>query len=346
MEFTEVPATASVEMLADTATVQQTGDTLGERLVEARALVGDELNWVEAELLGTSSTGAAPGTDAARHLVGQGGKRVRPTAALLSALCFAPISRGAREVAVVAELIHSATLLHDDVIDDGVLRRAAVPARLKWGNAVSVLAGDLLLVHALERTGAHAPAVLGDLVSTLRSLVDGEIIQLRGRSEVDVSEPTYLAILEGKTASLFAWATRSGARVAGASDRECTALAEFGRDLGIAFQLVDDALDYSSEETGKTFAADLREGKITLPLVLAAAEYPSLLEDVQRIHAGDAAPVAQVYELVRGSTACAATRSRARAATKSAKASLAKLPESAARSLLASVADALVDRVS
>src|SRR5262249_53591947 len=159
------------------------------------------------------------------------------------------------ELAVVAELIHLATLLHDDVIDDGQERRGLPTSRRLWGNAVSVLAGDLLLTHALERTsGVGDREVLADLFRTLRTLVDGEVVQLRGRTRVDVTEATYFRIVRDKTASLFAWAARAGARVAGAPPRVVEALGDFGVHLGVAFQLVDDALDYAGDSaaTGKT----------------------------------------------------------------------------------------------
>src|SRR5690606_29292148 len=123
-----------------------------------------------------------------------------------------------RELAVVVELVHSATLLHDDVIDEGNERRGAPAARRLWGNGISVLAGDLLLVQALEKTASVAPELSSDLLATLRRLVDGEIVQLRGRLELDPSPAVYDLILRDKTASLFAWATRTGARVGGADE--------------------------------------------------------------------------------------------------------------------------------
>ncbi len=155
-----------------------------------------------------------------------------------------PPPRGFRALAVVAELVHAATLLHDDVIDDADERRGRPASRRLWGNAVSVLAGDLLLTHALERTVEAAPPLLPSLVATLRRLVDGEIVQLRGRTRIDLAEATYFSVVRDKTSSLFAWAARAGAHVAGAPVDGRDALEEYGAHLGIAFQLVDDALDY------------------------------------------------------------------------------------------------------
>src|SRR5215471_170156 len=142
---------AAVRSLSRSA--EEHDDTkLNRRLGDLQALLADDLAWLETALAEATGRGERPGRDAAQHLVLQGGKRVRPTALLLSAACFGPIPPAARELALVAELIHSATLLHDDVIDDGTERRGAPTGRTIWGNAVSVLAGDLLLVEALDRT--------------------------------------------------------------------------------------------------------------------------------------------------------------------------------------------------
>lgn len=317
---------------------------LQARLAAVQSLLGDDLAWVEQALSSAVADGPAPATSAARHLVERGGKRVRPLALLLSAACFGPIPPAARELAVVAELIHSATLLHDDVVDDGDERRGAPTSRRLWGNGISVLGGDLLLVHSLSRTLTHAPELMPDLVATLRQLVEGEILQLRGRTQLDVSEETYERILRGKTASLFAWATRNGARVAGADEAQQTRLGCFGERLGIAFQLVDDVLDYSGAETGKTLLADLTEGKLTLPLVLAVAKVPELLEPLSRIHAGDHEPVEKVSRVVVECGACDEVRRRACDQTRRAVDELEVLVPGPARSLLESVAYQLAER--
>jgi octaprenyl-diphosphate synthase len=315
-----------------------------QRLASAKEILADDLVWVERALDEAVRVGPEPATLAARHLVARGGKRIRPIALLLSAACFSGISKAARELAVVAELVHSATLLHDDVIDEGVDRRGTAAARVVFGNGVSVLSGDLLLVHALERTERHAPEILPDLIRTLRRLVEGEIVQLLGRRELDVSEATYERILRDKTASLFAWATRSGARIAGASASDQERLAGFGERLGIAFQLVDDVLDYSGEQTGKTLLADLREGKLTLPLVLAVARMPALVEPLRRIYAGDREPVQAVSRAVVESGACEEVRRRASAYTQRAVEDLSLVAAGPARVLLEHVAQELAAR--
>jgi octaprenyl-diphosphate synthase len=269
---------------------------------------------------------------------------VRPIALLLSAASFNGIDETARELAVVSELVHSATLLHDDVIDEGMERRGGPTARLAWGNGVSVLAGDLLLVNALDRAARHAPAAMPDLIATLRRLVEGEIVQLRGRSELDVTEATYERILRDKTASLFGWATRNGARVAGASPADQERLSGFGERLGIAFQLVDDVLDYSGEQTGKSLLADLSEGKLTLPLVLAVARRPELAHSLRRIHAGDREPIQFVSQAVLETGACDEVRRRAGHYTQTAVEALSSLVPGPARVLLENVASELARR--
>jgi octaprenyl-diphosphate synthase len=322
--------------------------TLAEapRFEDVDALVGPAMVEVERALGRAAGEGEAPATRAAEHLILAGGKRVRPMALLLSAACFGPLDERARELAAVVEMVHVATLLHDDVIDDGDERRGRPTSRRVYGNAVSVLAGDLMLTHALDRTLRAAPALMGDLLVTLRRLVDGEVIQLRGRVELDLSASTYERILLAKTASLFGWAAGAGARVGGADDALVAALTTFGERLGVAFQLVDDVLDYEGDprQTGKGLLGDLREGKVTLPLALAAAECPSLGEDAARAREGDAEAAVRVAEGVRSSGACLETRARARATTDAALAALHLAPPSPARDLLERVAVALTSR--
>lgn len=319
-------------------------ERLRNRLSAVQALVGDDLQAVERLLQQAAESGPAPGRDAASHLVCQGGKRVRPTALLLSAGCFGPIPAAARQLAAVAELIHSATLLHDDVVDEGTERRGVPASRILHGNAVSVLSGDLLLVHALGLTQEAAPDVLGDLIETLRSLVSGEIVQLRGRRTLDLSPESYELILRGKTASLFAWATGIGARVGGATPEQEQQMRLFGEGVGIAFQLIDDTLDYASEDTGKTLFADVREGKLTLPLVLAVKHRPELIDAVRSIHAGDLEPVEQVRRAVLESGACEEARVRAAETTDGAIRALRSIPSSPAREILEAVARQLTTR--
>jgi octaprenyl-diphosphate synthase len=334
----------AVEVLQRAAEQRAPGERLAERLADVQALLGPELEALETALREMAAAGTPPADAAAAHLVGRGGKRVRPLALLLANACFGPISPVARELAVVVELVHSATLLHDDVIDDGAERRGAPAARRIWGNGISVLAGDLLLVGALEKTFVHAPELLGDLLATLRRLVDGEIVQLRGRLELDPSIETYERVLSDKTASLFAWASATGARIGRASAEQQRALGSFGEELGVAFQLVDDVLDYESEHTGKTLLGDLTEGKLTLPLVLTVQKQPELAAELARIQSGDLEPLESVSRAVQSSGALPEVRRRAERHTSRAIDALGKVPACAARSLLESVARELADR--
>jgi octaprenyl-diphosphate synthase len=340
-----LPVEAAVRSLSRTADEQSGEKKLASRLSDIQALLEDDLAWVEAALAEATNHGERPGRDAARHLVARGGKRVRPLSLLLSAGCFGKVTEAVREAAVVAELIHSATLLHDDVIDDGKERRGAPASRVLWGNAVSVLAGDLLLVEALDRTASRAPGALPSLFVTLRQLVDGEIVQLRGRSELDVSRDTYERVLRGKTASLFRWATATGARLGGADELDQERLGTVGELVGMAFQLVDDALDYSSENPDKTALADLRDGKMTLPLVLAIERHPELLSAVRRIHRGEDAPLAEVRRQVVESGACEEVRKLAEGKTARALEVLRSIPKSNARALLEDVVSSLAQRI-
>jgi octaprenyl-diphosphate synthase len=313
-------------------------------LEDIRELFEDDLQWVERALTEAVRAQPEPATQAAEHLVSRGGKRIRPTTLLLAAACFGKIPRPAHEMAVVVELIHTATLLHDDVIDDGRERRGAPTPRVLWGNALSVLSGDALLVHALEKTQQNAPELLSELLSTLRSLVGGEIVQFRGRHQTDLSQATYESILRDKTASLFRFAGHAGALLGGAPAAERAQLMQFGEHLGMAFQFVDDVLDYTSTNTGKTLYADLLEGKITLPLALATRSDPQLGDWVKRVREGEVQLIDELRARVVATGACTSVRLRAQAETELAARALDGVRPSPARTLLVGIAQALVDR--
>lgn len=337
---------AALDKLRETTDAVGLDGLVTARLSAVQSIFGPELTYIEAELAREAASGVAPATNAAEHLVSAGGKRVRPLTVLLSAACFGALPPAARELAIVAEFVHSATLLHDDVIDDSPERRGKPAARTVWGNAVSVLAGDLLLTHALDRTLAAAPEALAELLTTLRRLVDGEVHQLRGRAKLDVSEVGYFRILEGKTASLFGWSARAGAIVGGARPNERQALGLFGERLGIAFQLVDDALDYSGDSSamGKMLLGDLLEGKVTLPLVLALAENPGLMPLLSRTREGDRAAAEELGDSVLRMGVCDEVRRRAKAETDRALGALTEVRPSPARDMLRVLALELTNR--
>jgi octaprenyl-diphosphate synthase len=208
----------------------------------------------------------------AEHLISAGGKRVRPLVTVAAARLVGRGGGPALGLAAAVEFIHTATLLHDDVVDSSAVRRGKVAAHLIWGGASSVLVGDFLFAGAFElMVESGSMRALEVLARASRIIAEGEVLQLTAAHDLNLSRETYLRIIESKTAELFAAAAEAGALVASADDAEAAALRSYGMNLGLAFQLIDDALDYggSSEVLGKNAGDDFREGKATLPLLLA-----------------------------------------------------------------------------
>ncbi len=329
----------------------------GDRPEKAKAALqevptlADDLNALERELTRATEDAEETLRAAARHLVGSGGKRVRPTVTLLA--CGA--CDGKLEMAVpfacAAELTHSATLLHDDVIDDGPTRRGQPASRVLWGNAVSVLSGDWLLTRALEIVAA-APArsaALPALLATMRRLVEGEVLQLSLRGSFEASEQDYFDVVRGKTASLFGWSAAAGAWAAGVRGEVPDALAEFGEEIGMAFQLVDDALDYAADPAllGKRLGQDFSEGKATLPLIRALDREPALRPRLAALVDGKEqgeAVAAEVIAAVRRTGGIEAARALARQHTADAMRELDKVPAGPHRAAIADAARALTER--
>jgi octaprenyl-diphosphate synthase len=306
---------------------------------------------LEQQLVEATEDAEARLQAAARHLVAAGGKRIRPMVTLLACGANGGDMTAAVPYAVAAELTHSATLLHDDVIDDGPMRRGQPASRVIWGNSVSVLSGDWLLTRALEIV-AQAPAsrqALLPLLATMRRLVEGEVLQLTFRGTFAATEETYLQVVVGKTASLFGWATAAGAWAAGVDGAIPAALTRFGEGIGIAFQLVDDALDYAADPAllGKKLGADLVEGKATLPLIRACEAEPRLRERLAALvegkEAGDAV-AADVIAVVKRVGGVDAARAMAREHTRSALAALDEVPDGVHRRALREAAGHLTER--
>jgi octaprenyl-diphosphate synthase len=208
----------------------------------------------------------------AGHIIAAGGKRLRPLLTLASArMCD---YEGSRHIGLAAsvEFIHTATLLHDDVVDESELRRGMDTANAVWGNQASVLVGDFLFSRAFQLMVADGSMRTLEILSNASAIIsEGEVHQLITTNDTDTNEQAYLEVIEGKTAALFSAACQIGAVIAGRSEAEEDALRRFGKGLGMAFQLTDDVLDYSAQQEalGKTVGDDFREGKITLPVVLA-----------------------------------------------------------------------------
>lgn len=210
----------------------------------------------------------------AGHIVASGGKRLRPMLTLASAGLVGYEGERHINLAACVEFIHTATLLHDDVVDESALRRGKDTANAVWGNQASVLVGDFLFSRAFQLMVADGSLKVLKILSDASAVIaEGEVHQLVTTNDVETTEAAYLEVIESKTAVLFAAAAQIGAVVADRPDGEETALESFGRNLGVAFQLVDDVLDYSAEQEalGKTVGDDFREGKVTLPVILAYA---------------------------------------------------------------------------
>ena len=236
-------------------------------------LVRDDLVLVEQELQRQTSTAFEPVSEITSYLLGGGGKRLRPALLLLSSrYAGRQDTSSAIRLGAVVELLHSATLIHDDVIDSANTRRGRPSANSRWGNHRSVLAGDWLYMlsfqMALEERNFR---ILDILIDLTQKMVEGELIQLEKIGRIDVTEEDALRLATYKTACLFSGCARLGAVLGGMEDTDEEALADYGRYAGLAFQLVDDLLDFtaSTEQLGKPVLSDLKEGKVTLPLIYA-----------------------------------------------------------------------------
>jgi octaprenyl-diphosphate synthase len=236
------------------------------------ALVAGDMDRVNALILSRAGSDVAMIPEVANHLISSGGKRLRPMLTLAAAQMCGYQGNGHVELAMAVEFMHTATLLHDDVVDESDMRRGKPAARKVWGNQASVLVGDFLLGQAfrvmVEVGSLRALGVLSDAAAVI---AEGEVMQLAAAKNVATTEDEYLAVIRAKTAALFAAAAEVGPIIAGRGRDEEAAFRSYGTNLGIAFQLIDDALDYggSSAQLGKNVGDDFREGKITLPVVLS-----------------------------------------------------------------------------
>ena len=290
----------------------------------------------------------------ADHLVAAGGKRLRPLVTVAAARLAGDAGDAALKLAAAVEFIHTATLLHDDVVDGSQLRRGKVAAHLIWGGAQSVLVGDFLFARAFElMVETDSLRALDVLARASRVIAEGEVLQLTRALDLDLDEATYLEIVRGKTAELFAAAGQSGALVAGAAAAGVDALRDYGLKLGYAFQLVDDALDYggASAELGKNAGDDFREGKATLPLILAVRRtggrergfWERAFSDRGEGPRADA-DFRRARELVVGTGALSATLELAQRYADEAKAALGGFARSPWREALEELADFAVSR--
>jgi len=278
----------------------------------------------------------------AEYIISSGGKRLRPMLVVLSARACGYRGWHQINLAAIIEFIHTATLLHDDVVDESELRRGQESAHAVWGNAASVLVGDFLYSRAFEMmVEVDSMKVMDVLSHATNRIAEGEVEQLLNMHDPEVSEARYFSVIEKKTAKLFEAACQLGAVIAGRHDLEST-MACFGRELGAAFQVADDVLDYtaSADKLGKNSGDDLAEGKLTLPLILCREQVEqrerNLIDDC--IRDGDTSRLDQVVRLIRDSGALDSAMNKARERSTSAMTALNDLPESEWKSAMASLA--------
>jgi octaprenyl-diphosphate synthase len=235
------------------------------------SLVAGDMEAVNRIILDRARSNVDLIPELARHLIDSGGKRLRPMLTIAAAKLCSYDGDGHVQLAASVEFMHTATLLHDDVVDESNLRRGKTAARLLWGNEASVLVGDYLLGQAFKMmVDVGSLGALRILSNAAAVIAEGEVMQLLTAKNTETTEDHYLAVIDAKTAALFSAAAEVGAVIADRPKSEADALRSYGRNLGLAFQLVDDALDYSGDQStlGKSVGDDFREGKITLPVVL------------------------------------------------------------------------------
>ena len=289
--------------------------------------------------------------DLARHLIDSGGKRLRPLLTLAAAKLGGYTGVAHIRLAAAVEFIHTATLLHDDVVDESSLRRGKVSANIVWGNKPSVLVGDFLFSRAFQlMVDAGSLRVLDILSGAAAIIAEGEVLQLKSANNLGVTEEDYLRVVSAKTAALFAAAAEAGAVVAAQTPQQIAAMRDYGQNLGIAFQLVDDALDYSGRQAlmGKSVGDDFREAKVTLPVILAYARATAAAAKFWKraIETGPQgeSDLDRAITLVEETGAISETMARARRYADQAREALSPLPAGEVRSALADIADFCVER--
>jgi octaprenyl-diphosphate synthase len=289
--------------------------------------------------------------DLSRHLIDSGGKRLRPMLTLAAARLGGYSGSGHVKLAAAVEFIHTATLLHDDVVDESSLRRGKVSANIVWGNKPSVLVGDFLFSRAFQLMVETGSLVVLDILAGASAIIaEGEVMQLKSANNLGVTEEDYLRVVSAKTAALFSAAAESGAVVSTQSPERIAAMRAYGQNLGIAFQLVDDALDYSGRQAlmGKSVGDDFREAKVTLPIILAYARSSDTARKFWHRAIGSGpqgeADLDRAITLVEETGAISDTMVRARRYADLAREALMPLPAGEIRSVLGDIAGFCVER--
>ena len=327
------------------------GDKPGGGIEPLVALVRDDMARVNDVILSRTGSDVAMIPEVAQHLISSGGKRLRPMLTLATAALAGYSGSGHVKLAASVEFMHTATLLHDDVVDESDLRRGKPSARKVWGNEASVLVGDFLLGQAFRMMVEVGSLPCLDVLSTAAAVIaEGEVMQLAAAKNTATTEDEYLAVVRGKTAALFAAAAEVGPLLAGSDKAAQAAARAYGDNLGIAFQLIDDALDYggTSAKLGKNVGDDFREGKITLPVILAfrrgdEGERAFWREALEK-GANDSAALERAMGLMRRHRALEGTIERARHYGHKAKEALALFPQSPMHDALDDVVDFCISR--
>ncbi len=285
----------------------------------------------------------------AEHIVSAGGKRLRPMLVALAGRATGPVHALHHQLAAIVEFIHTSTLLHDDVVDESDLRRGRSTANALWGNAPSVLVGDFLYSRSFQlMVELDDMAVMRLLADTTNRIAEGEVLQLLHVRNPDTDEAAYLGVIERKTAVLFAAGTRLGALASGADEATQQALYDYGMQLGYAFQIADDVLDYSgdAQALGKNLGDDLAEGKATLPLIHAMAQADDATRARLRaiVEQGDTGAMPEVLAAIQRAGSLDYSRARAREYAAKAEAALAPIPDNDAVAALRGLARHAVER--
>ncbi len=318
-------------------------------LAAIQSLAREDMGAVDALIRRRLASDVVLINQVAEYIVGAGGKRLRPMLLLLAAGALGHRGPDAHQLAAVVEFIHTATLLHDDVVDESDLRRGRRTANAVWGNAASVLVGDFLYSRSFQlMVELDRMEVMRILADTTNRIAEGEVLQLLHVRNPDTDEAAYLRVIERKTAVLFAAATRLGALIAGADAATCDALHDYGLQLGYAFQIADDVLDYASDADtlGKNLGDDLAEGKATLPLIHAMAHADGATRQRLRaaIEHGDTDALPEVLDAIRAHDSLGYSRGRAAAYADAAEASLSGLADNAYVAALRGLARYAVSR--
>ncbi len=319
--------------------------------ITAATLIAPDMQQVDSVIRNRLGSDVAMINQIAHYIISAGGKRIRPMLVLLFANALGFKGHERFELAATVEFIHTATLLHDDVVDESALRRGRQTANALFGNAASVLVGDFVYSRAFQMmVSVNRMRVLEVLADATNVIAEGEVLQLMNMHDPDLSVDDYLRVIRFKTAKLFEASARVGAVLAEATPEVEQSCAAYGRALGTAFQLVDDLLDYegATEQLGKNVGDDLREGKPTLPLLLAMERGTAHERELIRhaIEHGEVARLAEIVEIVRRTGAIDATREAARTEAAKAVDALRVLPPSTYREALLELCFRSVERSS